>query len=228
MLHSDRLMQILCKHDKICTEYKGTSNGSSIGSLVSTATTLPYELRQHQTGNTRSATTVDQDTLRELFETHYRQLVREPDPSNHKLRLKFSSHVFGAHATECADRVQLQYTDLTSNTKHSCGPFDFVFVATDTTSTLYQGLVESLRHYFDSPEKQVSINDEYKINFKKNLLACGRGVWLLNGFEADTDDSFSYLALRTERVKESLLTNCIKCKEQPDGEHGDPHEPSIL
>jgi hypothetical protein len=85
-----------------------------------------------------------------------------------------------------------------------------------------------MRSHFDSPEGRVSVDDEYKVNFKRNTLGCGRGIWLLNGFEADTDDAFSYLALRTDKVKESLLGECVKCKDLPSGDHTRLQEPSVL
>jgi hypothetical protein len=142
--------------------------------------------------------------------------------------METSCHVFGAHAIESVDRVQLQYNNLKTNTTHSCGPFDFVFVATSSENALHEGLTKSLHSHFDSPEGRVSVDDSYRINFKRNALACGRGIWLLNGFEADTDDAFSYLALRTERVKGSLLGECVKCKELPDNEEAHLHESSML
>jgi hypothetical protein len=154
--------------------------------------------------------------------------VKSSNPKNHRLRMETSCHVFGAHAIESVDRVQLQYSNLITNATHSCGPFDFVFIATSSKNALHGGLTKSLHLHFDSPKGRVTVDDGYKINFKRNSLACGRGIWLLNGFEADTDDTFSYLALRTERVEESLLEECVKCKEHLDNEHAHIHEPSML
>jgi lysine/ornithine N-monooxygenase len=124
-----------------------------------------------------------------------------------------------------SERITLHIYNLLTDAKESSAAFDFVFVASGYQHGIHDSLTQGLRSILDSPDGQVTVDNDYAINFKRKAVACGSGVWLLDYLDVSQDDVFSFLALQTQRVLNSLLGECESCKLEKSE---DPKEISML
>jgi lysine/ornithine N-monooxygenase len=116
---------------------------------------------------------------------------------------QISLHLFNTEENE----------DASKGGYSSSEPFDFVFAASGYERRIYQGLIEPARDLLDDLDGQMTVDKGYRINFKRKEVACDTGIWVIDGLEKATDDAFRYMGLRTERILQSLLTECEKCKQ---------------
>ncbi|KAK4612230.1 L-ornithine N(5)-monooxygenase [Fulvia fulva] len=174
---------------------------------------VPPEIRQGQ-----SATpTVDLNTLEEIYAAQYTQKIHERDSAKWRFQMKSHSEVVGTQRE--AEKVRLVLRNpQTNETSVSERAFDMVIAATGYSFAIDRSLVDIPVGLLDGGVVQV--DREYRVNFRRGVLAPGNGVWLLGSLEDRKvrNDDFSWAAERAQRVSKSIVA--AVAKEEKSAEQG--------
>lgn len=163
---------------------------------------LPPEVRERlhaqQMGGPQGPK-VDLHTLETLYEAQYTQKIHEPDSRKWRFQMQNLSEVVATQREGEKVRLILK-NPRTGSTTTSEGAFDVVIAATGYTFSLPQNLVDIPSGILDSGA--VSVDREYHVNFRKNALVPGCGMWVLGSLE-DREvrgDDFRWMAERAGRA----------------------------
>lgn len=93
----------------------------------------------------------------------------------------------------------------TNETKKSDGAFDVVIVAGGYTHSTT--LLQDIEAAGVLQDKKVQVDAEYKVSFRKNLVAKDTGVWVLGSLEQGElrDEDMGFAVERGNRLLSSLL-----------------------
>lgn len=189
--------------------------------------TLPPEVRvrrhAQQIGESQ-APKVDLHTLESLYEAQYTQKIHEADPSKWRFQMKPLSEIISTQRE--GERVRLVIknprTDESSTSERA---FDVVIAATGYDFSLPKELMDVPAALLDAGA--VSVDREYHVNFCRDTLVPGCGMWLLGSLEDRQvrSDDFRWMAERATRAVKSICRELEVDKgqrpaqgEQPYGE----------
>lgn len=170
---------------------------------------LPPEVRQRMLATTVAAEfpTVDLHTLEALYISLYSQQVQQPDKSQHRFTMR--PHTRISHATLAHDsKVQLTANDVRSHANTQIPEsYDLVIATTERETLPGKPLLAPLSRMFDSGNGSWTVDTGYKVNFRRNMLAPGCGIWVM-GTLADPNvrrDNFAILSASAGRALDSIL-----------------------
>ncbi|KAF2102361.1 hypothetical protein NA57DRAFT_71360 [Rhizodiscina lignyota] len=192
------------------TALRQTDTNPFLSSAVQTPNRLPYELRRclGAQGDFRAvAPTVHSSVLSRLYLLQYSQLVKQGNRTEHNSRICTSKEITHARTSEGTSRILLDVTDISTGVAEKSVPFDYIIAASGYERTEHQRLMARLQSVLDSLDGSVTVDSSYRVNFKRGKVAAQSGVWVVDGFEIESGDAFSFLALRTETVLQSLFEN---------------------
>jgi len=171
---------------------------------------LPPEIRQKMLATSVAAEfpTVDLHTLEALYISLYSQQVQEPNKSLHRFTLRPHTRIVKAQPA-AAQKVTLTGLDVRSHADCALPtPYDLVIASPERAAQPGKALVAPLARMFDSDAPgQCSVDAGYRVNFRRNALAPGCGLWVL-GTLADAKvrrDDFSLLSASAGRALDSIL-----------------------
>jgi len=176
---------------------------------------LPPEIRQKMLATSVAAEfpTVDLHTLEALYISLYSQQVQEPNKSLHRFTMRPHTRIVkaqpAADITNTDQKVTLTALDVRSHaTSPLPTPYDLVIASPERSAPPGKALVAPLARMFDSGAPgQCSVDAGYRVNFRRNAVAPGCGLWVL-GTLADTKlrrDDFSLLSASAGRALDSIL-----------------------
>lgn len=150
--------------------------------------------------------TVDLHTLEALYVLLYTQHIQQPDKTQHRFHLKPQTRISGAQLQDA--KVQLTASDVRSHTETQLPDlYDFVIATTEREALPGKPLLAPLSRMFDSGNGSWTVDSGYKVNFRRNVLAPGCGLWVM-GTLTDPKvrrDNFSVLSASAGRALESML-----------------------
>ncbi|KAK5442715.1 hypothetical protein LTS15_010922 [Exophiala xenobiotica] len=170
--------------------------------------TLPAELRRKAmdcADPLASGHAIEDSMLRDLYDSQYRQSVKEADPSRWQYQIKFSHQLAVARKTS-SGQIALSLKCLNNDEGDYSGLFDLVIAATGYDRSGHERTMRQLSDLVDG--HHLSVNRDYQVNFRKGLLAEDCGLWLQGSLgEADDVDDALYpiLAERSRRIAESMI-----------------------
>jgi lysine/ornithine N-monooxygenase len=174
----------------------------SIGTLIAAKDGLPFERRDHRGSKQPS---IQQDALNSLYLKQYAQLIKKPHPDTHRFQVRTSCDVVGASCVESSKQLVLELLDQQTGSKELSKPVDFLFVASGYDRKFQENLLEPLGGLGDRRDGHISVDGEYRVNFRRDVVAPTAAIWVLDAFEGASDDAFSYMAVRTRKIVNSLL-----------------------
>lgn len=148
--------------------------------------------------------------------------MRQKDRTQHKSQICTLQKVKGATRHGSSGQVQLRLEDVASGKNEESEPFDYIIAASGYIRTEHTRLMQRLCKLLESYDGGVTIDSNYKVNLKHSKVSPNVGIWILDGLESQNTDVFSYLALRTERVLQSILDSM---KPQPQDSVSGAHGP---
>ncbi|KIW37218.1 uncharacterized protein PV06_10567 [Exophiala oligosperma] len=169
---------------------------------TSAARILPAELRR-QALDLRSSE-VDDELLRTIYDSQYRQSVKQSDPSKWQHQIKVGRELTSAERMT-GDKVVLGFKTSGDEERHT-DSYDLVIAATGFVKTDHQAIMQQLFELVEGPG--ISVDRNYQVNFRSGMLARGCGLWLQGSIgEANNDDEavFPTLAERSRRAVESIV-----------------------
>lgn len=150
--------------------------------------------------------TVDLHTLEALYVLLYSQQVQQPDKSKHRFGMRPHTRICAAQLQQ--DKVQLTASDVRSHAETQLSElFDIVIANTEREALPGKALLAPLARMFDTGNASWTVDSGYKVNFRRNTLAPGCGLWVM-GTLADSKvrrDNFSILSASAGRALESVL-----------------------
>lgn len=185
---------------------------------------LPPEIRHKKLATSVAAEfpTVALHTLEALYIALYSQQVCEPNKSLHRFSMRPHTRIIKAQPAEESNSTNAKVTLTAQDVRSQLlaplpHPFDLVIASPERTAQPGKALVAPLARLFDpssssssssSPSGQnFSVDADYRVNFRRKLLAPGCGLWVL-GTLADAKtrrDDFGLLSACAGRALESLL-----------------------
>lgn len=169
---------------------------------------LPPEVRQRMLATSVAAEfpTVDLHTLEALYVLLYSQQVQQPDKSKHRFGMRPHTRICAAQLQQ--GKVQLTASDVRSHAETQLPElFDIVIANTEREALPGKALLAPLARMFDTGNASWTVDSGYKVNFRRNTLAPGCGLWVM-GTLADSKvrrDNFSILSASAGRALESVL-----------------------
>lgn len=204
----------------------------SIPTIADTDDNRPFELRRTTpTPSTHSepSTGVHRQAFDSLYEQHYSQLVKERDQRKHKFRICPDVQITCVRKDEASGRITMHLDNGSTSNPEPAATFDYLFDAAGYERSLLQRLMKPVSNLFDSVDGSMSAEHTCKINFRRGTVSPNSGVWVLDGFADGVEDSFPFLALRTEKVMRSLLSTDVKDgKERSRGGEGEKASRAVL
>lgn len=150
--------------------------------------------------------TVDLHTLEALYISLYSQQVQQPDKSQHRFNIRPHTRISSANLEQ--GKVQLTANDVRSHANSQLPElFDLVISTTEREALPGKPLLAPLSRMFDSGNGSWTVDTGYKVNFRRNMLAPGCGIWVM-GTLADPNvrrDNFSILSASAGRALDSVL-----------------------
>jgi L-ornithine N5-oxygenase len=169
---------------------------------------LPPEVRQRMLATSVAAEfpTVDLHTLEALYISLYSQQVQQPDKTQHRFNMRPHTRISGAQLEQ--GKVQLTASDVRSHANSKLPElYDIVIAATEREALPGKPLLAPLSRMFDSGNGSWTVDSSYMVNFRRNMLAPGCGIWVM-GTLADPNvrrDNFSILSASAGRALDSML-----------------------
>ncbi|KAK4496850.1 hypothetical protein PRZ48_011299 [Zasmidium cellare] len=181
---------------------------------------LPPEVRERLHGQQMGGAQgpkVDLHTLEALYERQYTQKIHERDSSKWRFQMKALSEVVSTQRD--GERVRLVIKNpRTGETSISEKAFNVVIAATGYNFNLSKELVDVPAALLDAGA--VSVDREYHVNFRRDTLVPGCGMWLLGSLEdrnARSDD-FRWMAERARRAVKSICREMEADKKEQSGQ----------
>ncbi|QDS72570.1 hypothetical protein FKW77_000812 [Venturia effusa] len=167
--------------------------------------------------------TAQKEALASLYTSQYESRIRaERAGKEHLLDIHSSTDVLGVEQVN--DKIVLKLLDKAA-TGHS-QPFDFVFLASGYERGLQEDLIAPAKHLLDSRDGTISVDNNYKVMFRRGSTASDSGVWIMDAFAKGGDDTFPSVALRSGMVAKSLLSVSQPRKQEHKVE--EPTERAVL
>jgi lysine/ornithine N-monooxygenase len=189
----------------------------SIGTLIANKDGLPFEHRDYRGSKQPS---IKQNALESLYLKQYAQLIKKPNPDTHRFQVRTSCGVVGASQVDASNRLVLELRNQLTGSSELSKPVDFLFVASGYDRKVQAKLLEPLGGLGDSRDGQISVDGEYRVTFRRDTVAQTAAVWVLDAFESSSDEAFSYMAVRTNKIITSLLENQkLRNKQQSAADH---------
>lgn len=174
---------------------------------------LPPEIRQRLQHSGSKSPRVALHTLESLYEAQYTQKMHEKDARKWRFQMRHSSDVVGIEREH--EKVRLVVKNpQTGETSTSKEAFDVVIAATGYAFVMDRDLVDVPAAALDGGA--VSVDREYEVNFHRDALATGCGMWLLGSLEdrQQRSDNFACMAERANRAAKSILKNMSAAAEK--------------
>lgn len=150
--------------------------------------------------------TVDLHTLEALYISLYSQQVQQPDKKQHRFNMRPHTRISVAQSQH--GKVQLTVNDVRSHANSTLPDlYDIVIATTEREALPGKPLLAPLSRMFDSGNGSWTVDDGYKVNFRRNTLAPGCGIWVM-GTLVDPNvrrDNFSILSASAGRALDSVL-----------------------
>lgn len=182
----------------------------------SMSSNLPPEVRERLHGKQMGGAQgpkVDLHTLESLYEAQYTQKIHEPDSKKWRFQMKCLSEVISTQRD--GERVHFVVKNpRTGETSVSEKAFDVIIAATGYDFALPTEMLDVSAALLDAGA--VSVDREYRVNFRKDTLVPGCGMWLLGSLEdrnARSDD-FRWVAERARRAVKSICKEVEADKEE--------------
>jgi lysine/ornithine N-monooxygenase len=150
--------------------------------------------------------TVDLHTLEALYISLYSQQVLQPDKSQHRFAMRPHTRISGAHLEQ--GKVSLTASDVRSHAITTLPElYDIVIAATEREALPGKPLLAPLARMFDAGNGAWTVDGGYKVNFRRNMLAPGCGIWVMGTLIEPNvrRDNFSILSASAGRALESIL-----------------------
>ncbi|KIW21631.1 hypothetical protein PV08_02211 [Exophiala spinifera] len=163
---------------------------------------LPAELRRQALG--LKSTVVEDELLKNIYDSQYRQSVKQPDPFKWQHQIQVGQQLTSAEKTS-GDKVVLGFLNSGGATQRT-DIYDLVIAATGFIKVDHQTILHQLLELVEGPG--ISVDRDYQVNFRSGLLTKDCGIWLQGSLgEANNDDEAVYptLAERSRRAVESIL-----------------------
>lgn len=208
--HCDRQTIILSEHNKLIYISRPFADICSFVNAVQRSHNLPHELQSAfhaQDAPAPVSHTADASSISRLYEAQYAQRIKQHDDTRCKSQVLTSTTVVGAREASNTRQILLETKHLQSGVREISNPFDCVIAAPTFERTEHQKLLERLKDMLDSSDGSVAVDSSYKVNFRRGRLAANVGIWVINSFDSKPVDVFSFLALRTEKILQSLLAH---------------------
>ncbi|KAJ4517276.1 hypothetical protein HRR73_004328 [Exophiala dermatitidis] len=170
--------------------------------------TLPLELRRRAIGEGYSAQTssaIDRHLLKSIYDIQYTESVKCIDTTKWKCQIRFQHRLTKAEKT-ASGQIQLLCQPIEyEDDQQVIDVFDLVIAATGYERTEYKKIMEPLLQLLDG--RQITVNQDYQVNFRSGSFSAGCGLWLLGAIEGEDVDDHLYpiLASRSRRAVESIL-----------------------
>lgn len=188
-----------------------------MGTLIASKDGLPFEHRGHRGSKQPS---IKQDALNSLYLKQYAQLVKKPNPDTHRFQVRTSCEVVGATRADASEQLVLELRNQSTGSTELSKPVDFLFVASGYDRKFQQKFLEPLGELGDSRGGNISVDGEYRITFRRDIVAESAAIWVIDAFEGGSEDAFPYMAVRTEKIFKSLLeSHKLKSKKEPATGH---------
>lgn len=117
---------------------------------------------------------VDDELLRTIYDSQYRQSVKQSDPSKWQHQIKVDQQLTSAEKT-ARDKIVLGFKTSSGETQQT-DSHDLVIAATGFVKSDHQAILQPLFELVEGPG--ISVNRDYQVNFRSNLLAKDCGLWL--------------------------------------------------
>ncbi|KXT11653.1 hypothetical protein AC579_7019 [Pseudocercospora musae] len=163
---------------------------------------MPPEIRARQRSGQQTPK-VQLKTLEHLYEAQYSQKLMEPDSSKWRFQIRPLSEVVGASRAGNAARIVTR-NPRTGEIVTSSTAFDVIISATGYEFTTNMDLVGALKPLLETSD--LTVDREYHVNFRRDVLSRGCGMWLLGSLEdvKERGDNFSLMAERARRAAQSV------------------------
>lgn len=170
----------------------------------SESSSVPPEIQQRlRSAEGHNSPKVALHTLEGLYEAQYTQRIRERDASKWRFQMAPLSDVVAAKRE--GDQVRLVIRNNNTNeVSTTAAAFDVVISATGYESSANMRLASPISPLLDAGG--LTVDPEYKVNFRRDTLAHGCGMWVLGSMEDLTErvDSFALTAERARRAVRSI------------------------
>lgn len=172
---------------------------------------MPPEVRARQ-HLVQQALKVHLKTLEHLYEAQYSQKLMEPDSSKWRFQIRPLSEVVGASREGDTARI-ISRNPRTGESVTSATAFDVIISATGYEFATNMELVGAVKPLLDA--SGLTVNREYHVNFRRDVLSRDCGMWLLGSLEnlKERGDNFSLMA---ERARRAALSVSSKMAEQSE------------
>lgn len=149
--------------------------------------------------------TVDLHTLEALYVQLYSQQVQQPEKSQHRFRIRPQTRISGARPAD--GKVQLTACDVPSHAEFQLPELYDIVIATEERESLPgKPLLAPLARMFDSSNGSWTVDSGYKVNFRRNFISPGCGLWVMGTLQDPKvrRDNFSILGATAARAWESV------------------------
>ncbi|CAK3966613.1 L-ornithine N(5)-monooxygenase [Lecanosticta acicola] len=165
---------------------------------------LPPEVRYRLQESASSSPKINVHTLGSLYEAQYTQKIKEADSRKWRFQLKALSEVVGTEREQEKVRLVIR-NPRTGELATSAEAFDAVVAATGYSFAINRDLIDIPAGLLD--DSAIGVNREYQVNFRREALEAGCGMWLLGSLEDDKGrcDNFSWMSERAQRAARSIL-----------------------
>ncbi|OBW64006.1 MAG: hypothetical protein AUREO_059270 [Aureobasidium pullulans] len=167
---------------------------------------FPPELRPRllTTTSTPRGPKIALSTIEALYENLYAQRITTPNPSSRRFNICPLSEV--TSVVPEANKLRLMAKNpRTNEIKKSDGAFDVIIVAGGYTHSTT--LLQDIEAAGVLQDKKVQVDAEYKVSFRKNVVARDTGVWVLGSLEQGElrDEDMGFAVERGNRLLSSLI-----------------------
>lgn len=202
---------------------------TSISNMASASSRTPFELRGRQNNQQYqiSQTSAPQDYLTNLFAHQYGQFVKEPEAQRHRFQIHTDKILTGASRDTATGNAMLQLRDASTGKTEVQGPYRHVVVASGYERLRHKLLLASLGDLLEAQD-DTSVDRNYRLNFRRGTVQSDSGIWILDGFANGSNDVFSFLAARTDRLASSILDSCRIEEERHKTQNDDSSERAVL
>lgn len=171
------------------------------------SSTIPPELRPRLLTTNPNNTTprISLHTLETLYENLYAQRITNSDPSTWRFNVEPLAKVTSLQRDAATNKLRIQTINpRTGKTSISTRAFDVVISASGYEHS--NPLLSNLEQTNLLQEQKVTVDADYKVVFRRDVVARDVGLWVLGSLEdgATRDAVFGFAAERGERVGASI------------------------
>ncbi|THX60100.1 hypothetical protein D6D06_01520 [Aureobasidium pullulans] len=179
---------------------------------------IPPELRPRllTTTSTPRGPKIALSTIEALYENLYAQRITTPNPSARRFSICPLSEVTSIAQENNKLRLMTK-NPRTNETKKTDGAFDIVIAAGGYTHST--SLLQDIEAAGVLQDKKAHVDAEYKLSFRKNVVAKDTGVWVLGSLEQGElrDEDMGFAVERGNRLLSSLIDSVAGGEEMKGG-----------